>query len=44
MRLIESEPTLKRKELIERIRRYLGRGGGFCRAETVHPTGMALLY
>jgi len=43
MRLIESAPTLKRKELIERIRTYLVGKMGF--AETaVHPTGMALLY
>ena len=43
MRLIESEPTLKRKELIERIRRHLVEDAGFAE-ETVHPTGMALLY
>ena len=43
MRLIESAPTLKRKELIERIRRYLVDEMGFAE-ETVHPTGMALLY
>lgn len=43
MRLIESAPTLKRKELIERIRRYLIEDAGFAEA-TVHPTGMALLY
>ena len=43
MRLIESAPTLKRKELIERIRRYLVEDIGFAEP-TVHPTGMALLY
>ena len=43
MRLIESAPTLKRKELIERIRTYLVEEMGFAEA-TVHPTGMALLY
>ncbi|MYG41298.1 MAG: MMPL family transporter [Nitrospira sp. SB0677_bin_15] len=43
MRLIESAPTLKRKELIERIQRYLVDEMGFPEA-TVHPTGMALLY
>ena len=43
MRLIESAPTLKRKELIERIQRYLVEEMGFAEA-TVHPTGMALLY
>ncbi len=43
MRLIESAPTLKRKELIERIQRYLIDEAGFA-ASTVHPTGMALLY
>ncbi len=43
MRLIESAPTLKRKELIERIRRYLVEEMGFAE-KTVHPTGMALLY
>ena len=43
MRLIESTPTLKRKELIERIRTYLVAEMGFAEA-TVHPTGMALLY
>ena len=43
MRLIESAPTLKRKELIERIQRYLVDEIGFAEA-TVHPTGMALLY
>ena len=43
MRLIESAPTLKRKELIERIQRYLVDEMGFAEA-TVHPTGMALLY
>lgn len=43
MRLIESAPTLKRKELIEHIRLYLVDALGV--AEThVHPTGMALLY
>ncbi len=43
MRLIESSPTLKRKELIERIRRYLVEEMKFAET-TVHPTGMALLY
>ncbi len=43
MRLIESSPTLKRKELIERIQRYLVDEIGFAEP-TVHPTGMALLY
>ena len=43
MRLIESAPTLKRKELIERIQRHLVENAGFADA-TVHPTGMALLY
>jgi predicted RND superfamily exporter protein len=43
MRLIESAPTLKRKELIERIQRHLIEDVGFAEA-TVHPTGMALLY
>ena len=43
MRLIESAPTLKRKELIERIQRYLVDEMGFAEP-TVHPTGMALLY
>ncbi len=43
MRLIESAPTLKRKELIERIQTYLVEEMGFAEA-TVHPTGMALLY
>lgn len=43
MRLIESAPTLKRKELIERIQRHLVENVGFAEA-TVHPTGMALLY
>ena len=43
MRLIESAPTLKRKELIERIRTYLIEDMGFAES-TVHPTGMALLY
>ena len=43
MRLIESAPTLKRKELIERIQRHLVQNAGFAEA-TVHPTGMALLY
>ncbi len=43
MRLIESAPTLKRKELIERIRTYLVEEMGFADT-TVHPTGMAVLY
>ena len=43
MRLIESAPTLKRKELIERIQEYLVDEMKFAET-TVHPTGMALLY
>lgn len=43
MRLIESAPTLKRKELIERIQTYLVDEMGFAEV-TVQPTGMALLY
>ncbi len=43
MRLIESAPELKRKELIERIQRYLVDEMGFAET-TVHPTGTALLY
>ena len=43
MRLIESTPTLKRKELIERIQTYLVDEMGFAEV-TVQPTGMALLY
>lgn len=43
MRLIESAPTLKRQELIERVRRYLIEEMGFAEA-TVHLTGMAVLY
>ncbi len=43
MRLIESAPTLKRKELIEQIRTYLVEDMGFADT-TVHPTGMAVLY
>jgi predicted RND superfamily exporter protein len=43
MRLIESAPTLKRKELINHIKAYLIDDMGF--AETnVHPTGLAVLY
>ncbi len=43
MRLIESAPTLKRKELINNIKEYLIHDMGF--AETnVHPTGLAVLY
>ena len=43
MRLIESSPTLKRKELIERIRSYLVDDLKFDE-QTVHATGMAVLY
>lgn len=43
MRLIESTPELKRKELIERIRSYLVDDLKLD-AQTVHPTGMAVLY
>ncbi len=43
MRLIESAPTLKRKELIEHIQTYLVETMGFAGAH-VHPTGMAVLY
>jgi predicted RND superfamily exporter protein len=43
MRLIESAPTLKRKELIHNIKAYLVNDMEF--AETnVHPTGLAVLY
>ena len=43
MRLIESTPELKRKELIEGIRAYLVNDVKL-EAQTVHPTGMAVLY
>ncbi len=43
MRLVESAPTLKRKEFIERIRTYLVEQQGGVEA-SVHPTGMAVLY
>ena len=43
MRLIESAPSLKRKELIEKIRLYLVNDLKFGE-KTVHPTGMAVLY
>ena len=43
MRLIESAPTLKRKELIEKIRKYLVDDLKFDE-KAVHPTGMAVLY
>ncbi len=43
MRLIESAPNLKRKELINKIKAYLVNDMGF--ADTnVHPTGLAVLY
>lgn len=43
MRLIESTPSLKRKELIESIRSYLVNDLKL-EANTVHATGMAVLY
>jgi predicted RND superfamily exporter protein len=43
MRLIESAPNLKRKELIEKIQAYLIEDQQFA-PENVHPTGMAVLY
>ncbi len=43
MRLIESAPTLKRKELIQKIKTYLVNDMELAE-ETVHPTGLALLY
>ena len=43
MRLIESAPTLKRNELIERIQAYLIEDQEFAESN-VHPTGMAVLY
>ncbi len=43
MRLIESAPTLKRKELIRKITTHLVNDMGFAEAN-VHPTGLALLY
>ena len=43
MRLIESAPTLKRKELIHKIKAYLVNDMGFAEAN-VHPTGLAVLY
>ncbi len=43
MRLIESAPTLKRKELIHKIKAYLVDDMGFAERD-VHPTGLAVLY
>jgi len=43
MRLIESSPTLKRKELIESVQRYLTQEMNF-KKKDVHATGMAVLY
>ncbi len=43
MRLIESAPTLKRKELIQRINTYLVHDMNLPDT-TVHPTGLAVLY
>ncbi len=43
MRLIESAPTLKRKELIHKIKAYLVNDMGFAEAN-VHSTGLAVLY
>ncbi len=43
MRLIESAPTLKRKELIHKIKAYLVNDMEFTDAN-VHPTGLAVLY
>ena len=43
MRLIESAPTLKRKELIQKIKSYLVDDMGFAEAD-IHPTGLAVLY
>ena len=43
MRLLESAPTLKRKALIEKIRSYLVDDLKL-NPQTVHPTGMAMLY
>jgi len=43
MRLIESTPNLKRKELIEHIRDYLVEDLNID-PQRVHPTGMAVLY
>ncbi len=43
MRLIESAPTLKRKELIHKIKAYLVDDMGFAETD-VHQTGLAVLY
>ena len=43
MRLIESAPTLKRKELIHKIKSYLVDDMGFAETD-IHPTGLAVLY
>jgi predicted RND superfamily exporter protein len=43
MRLIESAPTLKRKELIHKIKTYLTNDMEFTDTN-VHPTGLAVLY
>ncbi|GJL65775.1 MAG: membrane protein [Nitrospirales bacterium] len=43
MRLIESAPTLKRKQLIDKIKSYLVDEMGFSE-KNVHLTGMAVLY
>jgi len=43
MRLIESAPTLKRKELIHNIKAYLVNDMEFTETN-VHPTGLAVLY
>jgi uncharacterized protein len=43
MRLIESDPTLRRTQLIEKIRNYLVETLNFA-PETIHFTGMVVLY
>ncbi len=43
MRLIDSDPTLKRKELLEKISRYLVDDQKFAKSD-VHLTGMVKLY
>ena len=43
MRLIESAPMLKRKELIQKIKSYLVNDLGYDKTD-VHPTGLAVLY
>jgi hypothetical protein len=43
MRLIESAPTLKRKELIHKIKAYLVNDMGFAEND-IHATGLAVLY